>query len=144
LRAFGTVIVVVAFLLTWVGRTWIRKHPRSIVGATAGLLLTLILVHLVFVKPVDYGTRDERGSTVETSWVITGWAPVDNSSLTPRERIEREGREWDELRGIWGGSFVAVALGYSLLYLLVITGLILSLGGADFAQPRRRRRRQQP
>ena len=143
LRAFGTAVVVVAFLLTWVARTWVRKHVRKIIVATAGLLFVLILVHQVFVKPVRYRTAEGTVTTVETTWFVTGWNVVDPdmAGMTDEDRIRAVSGGWDELHAIWGGSFIVVALTYSLLYLMVINGMILSLGGADFTQPRQRRGR---
>src|SRR3954470_24593924 len=72
LRAFGTAVVVLAFLLTWVARSWVRKHVRKIIVTTGGLLFVLILVHQVFVKPVRYRTTAGIVTTVDTIWFFTG------------------------------------------------------------------------
>jgi uncharacterized protein YjeT (DUF2065 family) len=144
LRVFGTVIIVIGFLLTWAARTWIRKHLRRVIGATAGMLVTLVLVHQLFVKAVRYRTETAAGTTVENVWVITGWRVADPelADMTAEDRVRTVGYRWDELRAVWGGSFVFMAIAYSLLYLMVVNGLILSLGGTDFAQPRPRARRK--
>jgi hypothetical protein len=144
LRAFGTAVVVIAFLLTWAVRTWVRKHRRRIIGVTGALLVVLVLVHQVFVKPVRYRTETAASTTVDVIWVITGWrvADAELADMTAEDRVRTVGHGWDELRAIWGGSFVFMALAYSLLYLMVLNGLILSLGGTDFAQPRPRARRK--
>jgi hypothetical protein len=138
LRNAGPGFVVLAILFTWTMREWLPRHLRGVVFTTTVVVTALILVHLLFVKPVHYSTKVGDKTYIATVWFITGWdvANPELQNKTAEQQIRWAGSEPDELRAIWGSTFTAMTVVYTVLYLLAINGIVFSIGGTDLAQSR--------
>lgn len=133
-RALASLIVVVAFVLTWAWRTSLRRHLRLVTTVTALLLLVLGVLNVLFVRQVSYQSPPEERFVL----VGAGVADEDLRGMSDQDIVRNVGAELSDLRAAYGPGFVFVVLGYALCYLLLVQGVILSLGGSELARPRRR------
>src|SRR5262245_9093020 len=134
-RLLASLIVVVAFVLTWAWRTALRRHLRMTTTITAVLLLVLGTLNVLFVRQVSYQNPTEQ------RYVLVGLAVADEDlrGMSDQDVIRQVGTELSALRDAYGPGFVLVLVAYALCYLLLVQSLILSLGGSELGQPRRRR-----
>jgi hypothetical protein len=133
-RFLASLIVVVAFVLTWAWRTALRRHLRVVATVTAVLLLVLGTLNVLFVRQVSYQ------NPAEERYVLVGLTVADEDlrGMSDQDVVRQVGSELSALRGAYGPHLVLVVLAYALCYLLLIQSVILSLGGSELAQPRRR------
>lgn len=125
----GGLVVVVAFVLTWALRDSLLTHGRQVVLGTAVLLLVFLLLNAFLVRPVDY--NQEEGITV-----LRGLVVDDPDEPNDVEYVVRNyGESWGALHDAYGWDFDAVAVGYLLVYALLLMGVVLSIGASGFAQP---------
>lgn len=138
LRDAGPGFVLLAIFFTWGLRGRLSRNLPAVVFATTIVLTALILVHLVFVKPVHYRTTVGDKVDIQTVWFITGWRVADPAlaNMTAEDQIRIAGSGPDELRAIWGSTYTTMAGVYAVLYVLAINGLVFSIGGTDLAQSR--------
>jgi len=127
-----TLTVLIAFVLTWVWRKELREHLRAVVTGTFLLFLVLLILNIRYVRPVEYQNPPQ------TITYLIGETIVDPTicGTDPVAIIKQCGGGFDDLAAVWGGSFMMVAISYALTYVLFITGLVLSIGGSTFGQPR--------
>jgi MFS superfamily sulfate permease-like transporter len=130
-RSLASLMVVVAFVLTWAWRDWLRLHLRKVVTTTAVIFVVFAVLRILFVRPVHY-----EESPPETKYFLIGTRVVDEDLVgaSDEDVIKWNGGSWSDLRQAWGTSFVVVALAYSVSYLLLVQGLILSVGGSNIVR----------
>ncbi len=136
LDIFTSILILVALLVGWVGQRTIRRHLGKVIVLTTLAAILLVASSAFLVCEVQYSIG---GQTVERSF-LTGWtyADPDLQGLSCAEAIRMVGNSRDDLRAIWGSSFDLALSGYTLLYLAILFGLVVSLASLQ-AVPNRRR-----
>ena len=135
LRVVATLLTGVGFLLAWAWRGAIRRHARAVITVTALLVVVLALLNVFFVHDVRI-----PADAPAARYFILGPSVADPQfeGAFPAEIIGQEGDNWTALRTVWGGGFVAVAVAYSLCYVLLLPAMVLAIGATEFGTPRRR------
>lgn len=136
-----SLVVIIAFVLTWAWRVEIRRHFKTVVTTTLCCALIVFALNLKYVRAVDY-----EGPTPETISYLIGETVSDPELCgTNYEIIIRQcGGDWAALSQVWGTSFYMVAVIYMLSYVLFVVGLVLSIGATGLAQARARLDENQP
>ena len=125
LDVFSSILILVALLVGWVGRRQIRRHLGKVITLTSLSAVLLVAANAFLVCEVPYTIN---GETVQRNF-LTGWgaADADLQGLACSEAIRMVGNTRDDLRSIWGGSFDLALAGYTLLYLGILFGVVVSL-----------------
>jgi hypothetical protein len=137
-RSVVTLIVALAFLSTWTWRKWLLRRQKAVLTATAVILVLLSTQRLLFVRPVQFTSPPP-----ETKYFLIGTSLADPglAGMTDEDIIKTVGQTWSDLRAAWGTSFVVVAVSYALTYVLLVNGVIMSVGSTTLSGKSVRRSR---
>ena len=137
LKPVMSLYVVATFVLAWAWRASLKRRFKRFATLTFVLVTVFAILNVVLVKPVHYS---REGQAYERHFV-TGLTPVlpELRGQSAEDLIKNVGDTWDDLTAIWGPGYIAIALGYTLCYLLLILGVVFSVAASDLVQPRKRK-----
>lgn len=125
----GSLVVLVAFILTWAYSKKLVVHQRRVALVTVLSLIVFIGLNAYFVRPVSFNSQ-------ERIHVLAGVAVADPEEPNDIEYVVHNyGASWGALHDAYGWDFDAVAISYLFVYTLLLMSIILSIGGSGFARP---------
>jgi hypothetical protein len=135
LRQIPPIVVVIGFLMTWTTRQSLRKNlPKITVMMCLGLVFWVVLLVLFVRGPIN-GT----GDYVMVGYSHEHWVDKAYPAWVDEAIIRDNGWAWGDLQEVFGRSFVIVALSYTLSYVLLLLGVVASLGGSTLVAARKPR-----
>jgi hypothetical protein len=133
LRQIPPIVVAIGFLMTWTTRQSLRKHlPKITVVMCLGLVFWVVLL-VLFVR----GPINGNGDYVLVGYSHEHWVAKAYPAWTDETIIRDNGWAWGDLQEVFGTSFVIVALSYTLSYVLLLLGVVASLGGSTLVAARK-------
>tara|TARA_R110002124_G_scaffold17532_3_gene73535 strand:- start:421734 stop:422309 length:576 start_codon:yes stop_codon:yes gene_type:complete len=126
IKIMGTVIIVVAFIFTYVWRDFIKSKLKLISLSMLALLIVIIILNLFFVKMVTYHNPHEN------VYYLVGNSTTDEKfdNIPNDELIRQTGGEWETLNEIYK-NYTLISLIFSFSYLLLMIAIVFSIGGAS-------------
>jgi hypothetical protein len=136
LRPVVSLYVAATFVLAWAWRGSLRVKLKRFATVTFVLALVFTAFNLLVVRPVTYS----RGTLTIERHFLTGLDPVhqEDAGQSAEDLIKTYGDGWSDLVAIWGSELVWIAAGYSLTYLALILGMVLSVAASDPMQSGKR------
>jgi len=124
LNILSSLIILVSIILNYVWRENIIKRIKLISSFTFILLLILLGFHTLFVEKVSYQNPSQE------IYYLVGFSYADsNLQNTPDEIvIKQAGGDMQALKTTYK-KYILITFLYSITYLLLLNGIVFSLGG---------------
>lgn len=127
----GALFIMVGLLLTLVYWSGIHKRLRTFIKLAGATLIVLLFLQILFVVTVDkYGNP-----AIPRRFLVGFHLTKQGEELVNKVGANRSREEWikdigaDRIDTMYGASYYAIAISYSLSYLAFVVGVVVTLGG---------------